>query len=40
MEFIKTPKNVLHKRYALLIILKCKEIFKEQKSLVDVEFPE
>lgn len=36
MDYIKTPKNVLHKRYALLMILKCKEMFKEQKSLVDV----
>lgn len=40
MEYIKIPKNVLHKRYTLLMILKLKENFKEQNSLIDVEFPE
>ncbi len=40
MEYIKGSKQNLHKKYVLLMILKCKAFFKEQKSLVDVEFPE
>jgi serine/threonine-protein phosphatase 5 len=39
MDYLKQQK-VLHKKYATMIILKCRDIFEKEKSLVDIKVPE
>jgi len=39
MDYLKNQK-VLHKKYATMIILKCREIFEKEKSLVDIKIEE
>lgn len=39
MDWMKSGK-VLHKRYAFMIMVKCREIFEKEKSLVHISVPE
>jgi len=39
IEFLKDGK-VLHKKYASMIIIKCREIFEKEKSLVSITVPD
>lgn len=38
MDYLKGGK-VLHKRYAFMIILRCREIFEKDVSLVHIQVP-
>jgi serine/threonine-protein phosphatase 5 len=39
MGYLKEGK-VLHKKYAFMIMVKCREIFEKDKSLVHIQVPE